>query len=88
MIGHSSNWYRAYLVAVFISGVGGSVYYTYSRPYLRDMLGETGYLVVNYLIAAESIPAILSIITGFLADRLGRRKVMLLGFINTLLYPY
>ncbi len=83
---YEKNWFKAYLFAWFINSIGGSIYYTFSRPYLREMLGKESFMVVGYLLAAEQVPAILSIMTGFLADRIGRRKLFLIGFLNAPLY--
>jgi MFS family permease len=74
------------MTAWFISGVGGSIYYTYSRPYLLDKLGSGGYYVVGLLVAAEQIPAALAVFSGFLADLFGRRNLLLLGVLNAPLY--
>lgn len=81
-----SKWFIAYMIAWFISGVGGSIYYTYSRPYLMDKLGGESYYVVGLLLAAEFIPLALGIFSGFIADWFGRRKLLLTGLVNTPLY--
>jgi len=80
-------WFKAYIVAWFLSGIAGSIYYTYSRPYLMERLGASSYYIVGILLAAEQIPAVLSIVSGFLADYFGRRKLLLIGYTDLALYP-
>ncbi len=80
------KWFLAYMIAWFISGVGGSIYYTYSRPYLMDRLGSESYYIVGLLLAAEQIPLFLAVLSGFIADFFGRRNLLLIGLLNVPLY--
>lgn len=94
-----SRWFTAYLMAGLFSGIAGSIYFTYSRVYLRDSLGENSNYVIGLLISFEQIPQFLGIVGGFLADYIGRRKLysislfspilfIIIPFINPVLFPY
>jgi len=85
-LGRDIDWFKVYGLAWFLSGLSNSIYYTYSRPYLRETLGLAGYYAVSLLIVAEQAPLLMGIFTGFLADRIGRRKLLLLGLLNSPLY--
>jgi len=41
---------------------------------------------MGILLATEQNPAVLSIVSGFLEDYFGRRKMLLIGYTNLLLY--
>ncbi len=79
-------WFRAYVIAWLLSGVGGAIYATYSRPYIAEHLGVMGYSVVGFLLAAERIPSLASVFTGYLADVVGRKKLLLLGLARLPVY--
>jgi len=72
------TWLRGYAVAQVLYWMGYGVYYTYSRMLIEERMGQA-YSFVATLAAAETAPLVFSIVFGFLADRVGRRRVMLLG---------
>jgi len=81
----TSKWYRVYLIAGFLGGVAGSMYYTYSRVYLRESLGAESNYVVGLMVSFEQIPSILGLLGGFLADAFGRRRIYSFSFIDPFL---
>lgn len=81
-------WFKAYIVAWLLNGIGGAIYATYSRPYIADRLGVLGYSIVGFLLAAERIPSLASVFTGYLADVVGRRKLLLLGVARLPIYVF
>ena len=72
------SWVRGYLAAQLLFWMGYGVYYTYSRMYIEETRGQD-YAFASLLAAAEVTPLLFSVALGFLADRLGRRRVILLG---------
>jgi MFS family permease len=61
--------------------LGYSVYFTYTRMYVEDVLGQA-YGFIALLIAAEEAPLLASLVFGGLADVFGRRRLMLLGLLE------
>jgi len=72
------GWLRGYAAAQVAYWMGYGLYYTYSRMLIEEALGQA-YSFAAKLAAAETAPLVLSVVLGFLADRLGRRKSMLVG---------
>ncbi len=54
-------WFRAYVVAWLLSGIGGAIYATYGRPYIAERLVIVKYSVVGLLLIPERIPSLASI---------------------------
>ncbi len=73
------GWILGYLAAQLLYWAGYGVYYTYTRMYVEETMG-LNYSFIALVAAAESAPLLLSLATGYAADRLGRRRAMLLGF--------
>ncbi len=65
-----------------LDALGFSVWYTASRAYIRDVLGDEAYSFVVLLIAAESLGYMLSPIAGILGDVYGRVRMALLGVLR------
>lgn len=80
------TWVKWYFVAFILEGVGGGIYYTYSRPYLVEVLGQE-YGLLFSLLAAEFIPSITLVILGLLGDLLGRRTLIIFGIFRLIPYP-
>ncbi|MEM0056940.1 MAG: MFS transporter [Candidatus Geothermarchaeota archaeon] len=79
------TWIKWYFVAFILEGVGGGIYYAYSRPYLVDALGQE-YGLLFSLLAAEFIPSITLVILGLLGDLLGRRALIIFGIPRLISY--
>lgn len=83
----SSGTFVAYMIAALLSGIAGSIYYTYRTPYIYGVLGETrGAELIGVIVASEQIPGLLSLITGPLADKVGRKRVLSLSLITPVLF--
>ncbi len=67
----------------FTSSAGWALYYTLSRIDLKIEL-DAGYTGLMILVAAESLAGIASILWGHLGDRLGRRRMVLVGLFSAL----
>jgi len=72
---------RLYYVVTFFLGMTFALYYTYTRA-LISIEYEEKYGFVTLLVAMESIPSLFSVILGFFSDRIGRRKMLLMGVIT------
>lgn len=77
----------AYSTAWFLGGVAGSIYYTYRSPYIYSLVGEEkGRELISLIIASEQLPGVLGVLTGVLADVIGRRKLLYLSLISPFIY--
>ncbi len=72
-------WFIGYAAAQAFFWLGFSIYYTYTRMYVEDLLGQN-YAFIALLVGAEEAPLLLAVLLGYLADKMGRRKALLLGF--------
>lgn len=77
----SSSWLKFFAIAFFLDGLGLSMYYTYSRPYIIDRVGED-YGLISLVAAAELAPSVFSILAGLLGDKIGRSRVVLVGVLR------
>lgn len=87
MVRNASKSFIAYSTASLLSGVAGSIYYTYRTPYIYGILGEArGAELIATIVASEQLPGFLALLTGPLADTLGRRRMLVLSLITPILY--
>ena len=63
---------------------GYSSYYVITRRVIEERLGED-YSFGILLSGAEEAPLIASIMLGYIADRVGRRRVLIVGFLEAML---
>ncbi|WFO75931.1 MFS transporter [Desulfurococcaceae archaeon MEX13E-LK6-19] len=75
------RWLKAFAIAFLLEGLGTSIYFTYSRPYIIENLGEA-YGLAALLASAELIPSIFSVVAGMIGDRIGRRNLILVGILR------
>ncbi len=73
----------AYSVVELLFWLGYSIYFTFTRMYIENVMGQA-YGFIALLIAAEEAPLLASLVFGGLADIYGRRKMMLLGLGESL----
>ncbi len=76
--GKEARWIRGFFLAQLIFWSGYGAYYTFTRRYIEEVRGQD-YAFVSMLTGAEEAPLIAAVILGFLADRMGRRRAVLLG---------
>ena len=74
-------WAICYVAYLFLYSSAYGSYVAVSRAVARDLLGAD-YTFLTYLIAAETIPSILAVFAGALADVVGRRRLMVIGFLS------
>ncbi len=74
-------WAICYVAYLFLYSSAYGSYVAVSRAVARDLLGAD-YTFLTYLIAAETIPSILAVFAGALADVVGRRRLMAIGFLS------
>lgn len=87
MLGSISRSFIAYSAASLLSGIAGSIYYTYRTPYIYGAVGEArGAELIPVIIASEQLPGFLALLTGPLADSIGRRKILVLSLLTPILY--
>ncbi len=73
------TWIVGYSATELLFWLAHSLYYTYTRMYIVDVLGED-YSFAALLAGAEEAPLLLAILFGGLADAYGRRRLILFGF--------
>lgn len=78
------KWVEAFSLAFFLEGLGGSIYFTYSRPYIIESTGGTSeaYGLTALLASAELVPSVFSVVAGVIGDRIGRRNLVLVGILR------
>ena len=74
-------WAICYVAYLFLYSSAYGSYVAVSRAMARDVLGAD-YTFLTYLIAAETVPSILAVFAGALADVVGRRRLMAIGFLS------
>ncbi len=74
-------WAICYVAYLFLYSSAYGSYIAVSRAMTRDMLGAD-YTFLTYLIAAETVPSMLAVFAGALADVIGRRRLMLVGVLS------
>ncbi len=68
-------------IAGLVSSLGWSIYYTVSRPYYSDFLGLS-YSSILVIASSEWMPGLTSFIWGYLGDKIGHKRVLMLGFLS------
>ena len=66
-------------LALALDAMAFGAWYTASRAYIRDVVGDEAYNFIALLVAFESLPYILSPLAGFLGDLHGRRFLAITG---------
>ncbi len=74
-------WAICYTAYLFLYSSAYGSYVAVSRAMARDLLGND-YTFLTYLIAAETVPSMLAVFAGALADVVGRRRLMLIGVLS------
>ncbi|OYT56397.1 MAG: hypothetical protein B6U75_00860 [Desulfurococcales archaeon ex4484_217_1] len=75
------KWIKAYTIGNVFYTLAWGLYFTASRIYVKEVLGGT-FTDIALLTSLEFLPALLSTFWGYLGDVLGRRKIILLGFLS------
>ncbi len=75
---YRERWARGLSLSQLLFWTGFGAYYTYTRAYIEEARGQD-YAFATVVAGAETAPLVLSVVMGFLADYLGRRKLVLLG---------
>jgi len=81
--GDDRGWRKGYIAAQLLFWMGYGVYYTYSRMYIEETRGQD-YGFASLIAAAEVTPLLFSVLMGYAADRLGRRRMIILGLGQSL----
>ncbi len=68
-------------IASLVSSLGWSAYYTISRPYYSNILGLP-YSVILIIASSEWMPGLSSFIWGYLGDKIGHKRVLILGLLS------
>jgi hypothetical protein len=76
---YRERWARGLSLSQLLFWTGFGSYYTYTRAYIEELRGQD-YSFAVLVAGAETAPLALSVVMGFLADYLGRRRLVLLGF--------
>ena len=79
LFGNVEHWRVGFYAYALLSSMVFGMYVVASRDLVKQVLGND-YGFISFLVAAENIPAIFSVITGGLSDMVGRRGLILLGF--------
>lgn len=74
-------WIFCYVAYLFLYSSAYGSYVAVSRAVARDVLGAD-YTYLTYLIAAETVPSMLAIFAGAMADAFGRRHLILVGVLS------
>lgn len=80
-----SIWLYFYSLAAFFHILAFGLHYSFSRYFIRITFGYD-YNFIILLSAAEVIPLIFSVGIGILADVIGRRKLIFIGFLGAGMY--
>jgi len=75
------GWEAGFYVYRFLTALTYGMYLVASRDLVKVTLGNA-YGFIGALVAAENIPAIVSVFVGGAADILGRRRVVLVGLLG------
>ena len=75
------KWLKTYTIGNVFYTLAWGLYFTASRIYVKEVLGGT-FTDIALLTSLEFLPALLSTFWGYLGDVLGRRKIILLGFLS------
>ena len=65
-------------IANFMGSLGWSIYFSLSRPYYTSFLNAT-YSMVLVIASCEWLPGLTSFIWGYLSDRYGVKRVLIIG---------
>ncbi len=79
MLSNAESWRLGFYAYVLLSNMVFGMYVFASRDLVKQVLGDD-YGFISFLVAAENVPAIFSVVAGGLSDVLGRREMILLGF--------
>ncbi len=75
------GWLRTYTLGNMFYTLAWGLYFSSSRIYVKEALGGS-FTDITLLTSLEFLPALLSAFWGYLGDFLGRRKMVLLGFLS------
>jgi len=67
-------------IANFMGSLGWSIYYSLSRPYYTNFLNAT-YSMVLVIASCEWLPGLTSFIWGYLSDRYGVKRILVIGIL-------
>jgi len=81
MHGSYGKWLRTYTIGNVFYTLAWGLYFTASRIYIKEVLGGT-FTDITLLTSLEFLPALFSTFWGYLGDILGRRRIILLGFLS------
>ncbi len=76
---------RLAMLAGLLESVGWALHFTYSRTWVKDLLGDD-YSFILMLAAAETLPVLLSIVGGLHGDVSGRRRIAELSALQALFF--
>ncbi len=79
LLSNVEPWRLGFYAYALLSNMVFGMYIVASRDLVKQTLGND-YGFISFLVAAENIPAIFSVVAGGLSDVLGRRGLILLGF--------
>ena len=79
LLSNVEPWRLGFYAYALLSNMVFGMYVVGSRDLVKQVLGND-YGFISFLVAAENIPAIFSVVAGGLSDVLGRRGLILLGF--------
>lgn len=78
-------WLFLYTFAAFLHVLAYGLHFSFARYYVKLTLGYD-YNFIILLSAAELLPLLFAVIAGVLADIIGRRKIIFVGFIGSIMY--
>jgi len=76
-----TKWLKIYTLGNVFYTLAWSLYFTASRIYVKEVLGGT-FTDIALLTSLEYLPALFSTVWGYLGDILGRRRIILIGFLS------
>ena len=76
-------WILGFSLSMLLSNLSYGVYLVLSRDLVKTLLGNN-YGFITLLVAAETLPLLLSALGGGLADMIGRRRILLISIIGAL----
>ena len=78
-------WVLPFIASTALTTLAYSSYLTFSRELVKEVLGGD-YSFLALLVASETVPTLISLGTGALADVIGRRSLILIG--TSMIIPY
>ncbi len=78
LLSGAESWRLGFYAYALLSNMVFGMYIVASRDLVKQVLGND-YSFISFLIAAENMPAIFSVVAGGLSDVLGRKGLILLG---------